>query len=194
MGKIVIISSAFFESSLPLAKFLSKDSDVTFIALLSVRFKTPPSFDLNRIEIKENKLSSFIDLDINDHYLKDYLNNVFINLKIMLFGNSFLKNLKSTYLLANYIKNNRPDTIHLIGSSYYFLPLNLFLWSHKIVHSFHEIEISRISQHKRDLKKIISSIYLKVLLKVSISKKSKIILFSKNNFLKLTPIKIFIFK
>lgn len=178
--KIVIISSAFFETSLPLAKYMSKDADITFYALLSVRFKTPPNLDLNTVEIKENKIISFYELNSQEHYLYDYLKPLILRINILLYGNSIYKNLISTYLLSKHIKRSKPDVIHLIGSSYYFVPLYFLLWFKKIIHSFHEIEISRIKGKKREWKNIINSLHLRVLINLAILKKCKIILFSRN--------------
>jgi glycosyltransferase involved in cell wall biosynthesis len=179
--KVVIVSSAFFESSIPLAKYLSKYSQVKFYSLVSTRFINPPNFDLTCTHQITNHSIPYLEYFNNNHYLVNYLNNSGLELQVLLLDDFILKNLWSIKNLAKSIKTDKADYIHFIGHHPFFIPLYLFLFRKRIVHSFHEINFERINGSFRlDLKSTFARLLNNIIVKISIIKKSKIIFHSEN--------------
>lgn len=182
MNKIVYISAAFFESSLPLAKHISKNASVSFYGLFSTHFLNPANFDVSNLEFKNYSINSFEKSSINiNHPLKNYFHNCKLDLNFIVFGKNFIKILKFILVLSKNIRNQKPDTIHFIGQSYIFIFFYILLWPHNLVHTYHEISNRRINNaHNFNLKEFLNNITISLLVKLSILSKTKIIFHSDN--------------
>lgn len=182
MNKIVYISSAFFESSLPLAKHISKNASVSFYGLFSTRFLNPANFDVSNLDFKNYSINSFEKLSIDkNHPLKDYLQGARLDVNFLVFGKNLFNIVKSVILLSKNIGKQKPDSIHFIGQSYIFVLFYIFLWSKNLVHSYHEISFTRINDSRDlNLKEIFNNFALRLLVKATILSKTKIIFHSDN--------------
>lgn len=137
--RIAILSFDFLESSLPLAKHLSKLKDVTYFVFTSVQRKNQPGLDLsnqffwfgvNEIILDKHKL------------LKSYLEDS----QLKIFAIHYFPGRKSFSLLNRTIKNKAVafinkqnyDIVNIIGQSHELLNYHLKIKS-KLIHSFHEI-------------------------------------------------------
>jgi glycosyltransferase involved in cell wall biosynthesis len=182
MNKIVYISSAFFESSLPLAKHISKNASVSFYGLFSTRFLNHANFDVSNLDFKNYSINSFEKSSINkNHPLKDYLQGSRLDVNFLVFGKNIFNIIKSIILLSKNIRKQKPDTIHFIGQSYIFIFLYILLWRHNLVHTYHEISYKRINNFQNfNLKEILHNVSISLLVKLSILSKTKIIFHSDN--------------
>lgn len=182
MKKIVYISSAFFESTLPLAKHVSKNASVSFYGLFSTRFLNHANFDVSNLNFKNYKINSFEKLIIDkNHPLKDYLLDASLDVNFVVFGKNLINIVKSVVLLSRHIRKQKPDIIHFIGQSYIFILFYIFLWSQNLVHTYHEISFKRINNSRGfNLKEIFNNFSLRLLVKATILSKTKIIFHSDN--------------
>jgi glycosyltransferase involved in cell wall biosynthesis len=179
-NKIVIISSSFFESSIPLAKNLSKDNCILFYSLVSSNFQTPPNFDLSGKNLCPNIIYSF-DLCFDEtHYIKRYLNKNEFEIRTALFD---LKSVKIFILLRQVINEIRafnPILIHFIGCDFLIMYLHIALKRYSSVQTFHEIDFKRFKIGSISLNQIIKNNIQKSLIRFCINRKIHLIFHSKN--------------
>lgn len=178
--RIVIISSAFFESSIPLAKYLSKQNNILFYSLVSSNFQTPPNFDLTGKSLNPNNLFSLEQCFEETHYIRKYLINTELELRIALFE---LKSFKILILLQNVVnevKAFNPDLIHFIGCDSLFIYLHMALAKYKSIHTFHEINFDRFKIVSFSISQIIKKNIQKSLISYCIKKNIHLIFHSTN--------------
>lgn len=179
--KVSIISSSFFESSIPLAKYLAELVDVKFYALFSNRFINPSNFDLTNIPLIINYSTSYLDYLPDDHYILNYLKGSKVDLKILVLNDNILKCIFPLYELVKRINDEKPDCIHFIGHHPYFIILYLLIKNKNIVHSFHEIEFNnKFSWRIKEYRNWLSGLFSNYVVTLSILKKSKLIFHSQN--------------
>jgi glycosyltransferase involved in cell wall biosynthesis len=182
MKKVVIVSTAFFETSLPLAKHMTQFADVSFYALFSSNFICPSNFDISGLNVEHNNILSFSNADKEKkHYLVKYLGDLINRTFITVLGNKIIKNILAVRHLAKTIKNQNPDVVHLIGFNLYYL---LFFFSglhKKLFISLHEIGFGRINKRKIiPGKDQINSYIMQLMIKTAIFRKAGFIFHSEN--------------
>lgn len=180
--KIVIISSSFFETTVPLANYLSRSNDVYLYSFFSNRFLNPPGFDLSLIgKRKYNDIVPLSEIGLNsDHSIIRYLSGSRLNLSIIVFSLNFLFDLLTLLKLVRKVKKISPDIVHFIGSNHYYSFLYLLLGNFKIVQTLHEINFSRIEGEKFELKSFINNAILQFSIKKIIKMNGKFIFHSAN--------------
>lgn len=164
--KIVVISTSFFETSIPLANYLSQNNDVQLFALFSSRFINPPCFDLRALnENYYNKILPISELDFNNAAL-NYIKGSKLQMFVSVFTSKIFADLKTTFKFLKKIHEIKPDIIHFIGSSYYYPLLYIYLKRYKLFLTFHEITYSRISAGTFSLKSIFHNLVLRFSIKL----------------------------
>lgn len=137
--KISIVSFAFYESTLPLAKYLSIESDIQVYALFSEKFLSPPNFDISDLVLNINTILNF---EKEEHYVNKYIDNSFL-LKVAILGGNYLCQLNFLLKVAQAIRRNKPDVVHFIGDHPSITILYWLLQSEKSIHTFHELNLNR---------------------------------------------------
>lgn len=154
--KIVIISAGFFESTFPLAKYLAINNDVTLICLVKESYLNPPMLDLSNVKILKRGV---YDNDKCQNILPDevklYFKNSLINIQIVILGGMLGYDIKAIRRIKKIICY-RYDVYHLIGQDIRFYQLHRMLKNKNVVHTLHEICISRVESKGKSLKKILT--------------------------------------
>lgn len=140
MINYTIISFAFFESTLPLAKHLSKFAKVTVYSLFSANFLTPPNFDISKLDLATNKIHNF---KVKKHHVNDYIEDKY-DLNVAVLANNPIKLFLCLKKIADNIKSSKMDCIHFIGDHPSIYLLHWLLQNENCVHTFHEFSLDRL--------------------------------------------------
>ncbi len=150
--KIAIITYAFYESTLPLFKHLSRISEVHLYCLFSTRFLTPPSFEISTEDVFVSKIKTSTKLNNNKipdaikHYLDGQLNNIHIYIHKPTLINKLLNN--DIGHITHHIKAQQYDCLHFINTNANYLPIIKKIHKSKLICSIHESENNRTSRKR----------------------------------------------
>lgn len=180
--KVVIISFAFFESTLPLVKELSRTNEITLFSVFSKTFLNPPNFDISKEkEVKSGALLNANDILTDKHYLKKYFKDSVFNFKIAAFDNNPISTFLLVWKMKLEIRKNKPEIIHFIGDHPFLYVLHHLLRNEKTVHTFHEIAFERIKNNATfNVKEYMISLLQKRRLALCLKYNSQLIFHSKN--------------
>lgn len=152
-SKVVIVSFAFFETTLPLAKSLLELMDVELFALFSDKFLSPANFDIENQAPEPNKLHCAKKLLNNQHPVSRYFNEEIQNIQVAVFGGNPIQSFQFAGNVAKAIRNRNPEIIHFIGDHPYIFLLHRLLRKFHTVHTFHEFAFDRLQDNtKKSLK------------------------------------------
>jgi len=179
--RIAYVSLSFFESSIPLAKHISKQADIHFFGLVSERFLAPPNFDLQHAKQKSEGIYTAEDCLPSEHYLNNYLSDGRLKLIIVVLPSSTIRAFYYLRLLAQKIRLIKPDILHIIGDHPFLLLLKLLLSDMQTVHSFHEIDLARsLMGNTSKMKSFTLNFSLDMMIRYAMAKKNQIIVHSEN--------------
>jgi glycosyltransferase involved in cell wall biosynthesis len=161
--KLALITYAFYESTLPLFKYLSDVCDVDLYCLFNTRFLDPPSFDISDHKLSGNGENlKILSNEIIPEALKEYLGKKSNKMNLFLYKPTMANILFGNNSLGKIIKQKKYDCIHFINLSPNYLPiLKANRKSSRIICSLHESNIDRAPIKSLGIKNIIKSIQQK---------------------------------
>ena len=169
--RVAIISTAFFESTLPLFKYLYDDKtiDIDLYCLFYNRFLNCPGFDMSNLNFTVKKDIEAISNSYVPDYLLDYLGESEKNMYVYVYKFSINYLFGYENSLAKDIEIKNYDVIHFIGFSTLYIPISKIVKS-KLVLSLHESNIGRIKTNymfKNIIRRIISDTQLRIINKIN---------------------------
>ena len=156
--KIAIVTYAFYESTLPFFKELSKKHNVDLYCIVNRKVLSLPSFNITLN--KKNRNNSLISNSVLSEDTRNYIGTSLIeNINIYLWESSirdlfFVKN-----NFCSIIKNKKYEVIHFINSSFLYQNISKINFkTSKIVFSIHESVINRANSGPLSFRRIFKKI------------------------------------
>ena len=155
--RVAILSSLVYDTTFPLAKYLSDKVNVDLFCFVSKTFLTMPMMDLSKTITNElgfiEKREAWCLLPKSvQQYFHD--SSIKFSLVICSGGKQFTRDISTIKQVSKKINSINYDAIHFIGENVYFPLIYPKIKSKNIVHTFHE-NLSRVIKGKGIIKKIL---------------------------------------
>lgn len=178
--KIALVTSAFYESTLPLYKHISEHCEVDLYCIFYGKFKNPPAFDLSAVAYSRSEGLKEISQEYVPAEVVRYLGTRLRNVHVYMYEFSIKHLFCSRNLISNKIGKLDYDIVHFIGmTSLYPSIANTVKGKSKIIFSLHETDAFRAESGKRGLKNMVKRIVNKRINNV-LNKANFFTFFSKN--------------
>jgi glycosyltransferase involved in cell wall biosynthesis len=140
--KVAIISSSFFESTFPLAKYLSGKVTVDLYCVVQMTHLNPPMLNISdrAATLKCGIYSNAETLAIIPDYIQEYFENQNITLRLIIFsgGKKIIPDLRTIKELVRELKDLKYDIYHFIGNYVLYPLIERGLNPHHTIHTLHE--------------------------------------------------------
>ena len=182
--KIAIITTGFYESTLPLFKKIQKHHEVHLYCIFKNNSLNPPSFDLSKKYNGElGELSNKTIETILPDEVKKYIDENINYVKIYIYAKSYKPFIK---WFIKKIQDYDYNILHFVGLNPYLFYLLPYLKNKKLFFSLHEVKVSRALTNNKSLSVIFKKMVFKVLETIIYNRKNTyFITHSKNEYNKL---------
>lgn len=139
---VSIVSSSFYESTFPLARALSENTQVDLYCVIQKSFLSPAMLDLKGSE-EQIKCGIYTEDETRvflPAHVQNYFSNTHVNIFIVVFsgGNNPIRDLNTSYKFIKKLKHKNYNIIHFIGTYVLFPLIQGRLDKTKLVQTLHE--------------------------------------------------------